>query len=205
MKRSLSDITKERGASQIKKQEEELELYETQAEGYAAEYAEVCDTWKQIDSKAQITASVSGIFLGGIFALQRLPQTALPPADKWLLALALALLVGSIICAVQCLWLRDIVFPPRGTMSADAFRDLLATAEFGAGGLARIERVRRFGHDLLMSWQTANSSALETINSKGTWAIAAQVLFAFGALIFAGLSIYEMFGKTTLLVPLGGV
>jgi hypothetical protein len=205
MARRPSEVSKDREEGNLKNIRDQTNAIQSELDGLSAEYDELCDTWKLIDSKAQITATAAGIFLGGIFAVQRTPNFALPSIDKWLLALALALLVLSIICALKSLELRNIVFPPRGTISAEMFRDLRETREFKNVGSEMAERLRRYKLSQAQIWERVNLATLTAINSKGTWTLAAQFLFALGASTFAGLSLYEIFRETPLPSGLGDI
>jgi hypothetical protein len=173
----------------------QTELVELELKGLTEEYNELADTWKQIDSKAQITASVAGVFLGAVFAIQRVPKFAVPGGENHLLAVALGFLVICIICAMKGLQLRDISFPPRGASLGDTFDLLYRTREFEIGGNGLVERILRQKQQQVSSWRKVNSDTLRIVTSKGRWTLGAQWLFALGATLFAAISIYDMYRK----------
>ena len=175
-------------------------LVDLELKGLSDEYNELADTWKQIDTKAQVTASVAGVFLGGVFAIQRTPNLVLPPPEIWFLAAALTLLVLSIISAIMGLQLRDISFPPRGVSHAEIFDSLYGTEEFLRGGSGLLERRLRHKQQQVGLWRQVNAKTLKILTSKGKCTLAAQWLFAIGVSVFAFLSIYELVLKLPIAV-----
>ena len=192
-----SDGVKDRQSGLIETLEDQCRLIQIQLDGLASEYEEFADTWKVIDTKAQTTAAVTGVFLGGIFAVQRIPTLGMPIVDRYLLGLALLLLGVSILCAMIALWLRDIFFAPRGIKSSEIFEKLYSTEEFQAGGVGLLERVKRHKQEQVRLWIEVNASTLRIITLKGKWTLAAQALFVSGALVFVALSLYGMFHEST--------
>ena len=175
--------------------EEQSKLVSLEIDGLADEYDELADTWKFIDTKAQITAAAAGIFLGGIFAFQRTPNVNLPVFDKIAICAALLFLVLSIFFAFRALEIRDFDFPPRGIAFEGVFDRLYGTAEFMAGGVGLQERTLRCQRDQIRKWREVNETTQETITHKASWVLRAQSMLALGGFVFAGLSVYEMFSK----------
>lgn len=78
------------------------------------EFALLSDTWKHIDTKAQATATVGGIFLAAAFSFVRNTSLVLRPHEQALLSLTLLMLVASIVLAV----VATLVKPASGPWSA---------------------------------------------------------------------------------------
>lgn len=187
----------------VKLMRERAELVQLELRGLSEEYEELSETWKLIDTKAQVTASVAGVFLGGMFAIQRLPSLSLDLGEKFVLVIALSLLVASIVCAMKGLQLRNISFPPRGASAGNTFDFLYLTSEFQTGGVGLVERILRHNQEQIKVWRVVNAKTLRVVDSKGKWTLRAQWLFAAGASLFAVHSIYEFVSKVS--VDVGAV
>ena len=172
--------------------EEQASLVQAQLSGLESEYAEFMDTWKLIDTKAQISSAAAGIFLGAVFAFLRVPNVQLVGDERWLLSVALIALVGSIACALTALELRSVTLPPRGTNFSKAFQDLYITDEFTSGSIELRGRLIRLRQDQCECWEQVNLRTRNVLTRKGAWALWSQALIALGAFAFAGLSLSEL-------------
>src|SRR6266852_3037846 len=77
---------------------------------YRKEYAELSDVWKGIDTKAQGTATIAGVFVAAAFTFAKdLTGNKLDNLGRWLLAVAIFLLIVSIAFSVFALKMREVV------------------------------------------------------------------------------------------------
>lgn len=91
------------------------------------EFALLSDTWKHIDTKAQATATIGGVFLAAAFSFVRNTALALSSQEKWLLCSVVGFLVASIVLAVMAM----LVKPSSGPWSASVVTQM-AEAAYGA-------------------------------------------------------------------------
>jgi hypothetical protein len=186
------------GGGEVKAEEKKLAeqgaLLKAQLDGYVAQYGELIDAWKLLDTKAQIATATAGIFLAGAFAVLRGPMPQLETLEKAFLVAALVALIACVVCGIRALELRKISNPPRGSAFSEPFRDLYATAEFASGGAALQRRSALFMHDQMNLWDQAVRVQTEALMSKATWTKYAQRFLAAGALTFAILSFVQLSG-----------
>lgn len=90
-------------------------LYESTLKACHAHYDKLVDNRKLLESKAQTTIAVCGIFLAGLFAFIRDIKTLQPSVTgKYLLMLTVALLAFSIFCSILALLLKTTSLPLTG-------------------------------------------------------------------------------------------
>jgi hypothetical protein len=125
-------------------------------QSYRDEYRDLSDTWRHIDSKAQGTVAVAGIFLAAVFAFVRNLVTSAPgTSEKLLLVTGVLLLVAAVILSVFALRIREVVGPPLGQQIDGQIRALLQVTDTEELD----ERVPRFVGDQLTMWRNANLHA----------------------------------------------
>lgn len=104
------------------------EAFEFAFDRVQAEYGELSDNWKQLDSKAQATATIAGIFMAASFAFIRNSALQLTGLERVLLLFVLASLIVSILLAVAAMFVRTVPVPPTPENIAEMVSDLLETA-----------------------------------------------------------------------------
>jgi len=103
------------------------EAFEFAFDRTQAEYDELSDSWKQLDSKAQATSTVAGIFIAASFAFIRNSALQLSGLEKALLLLVLASLIVSILLAVTAMFVRTVPVPPTPENIAEMVTEMLDT------------------------------------------------------------------------------
>lgn len=88
-------------------------LAQSALEATRAEYEELCDQWKAIDSKAQATGAVAGVLLAGLFAFAREPMPRSDVATAFLV-LATVLSLTAAFLVVLAMQIRTVEPPPLG-------------------------------------------------------------------------------------------
>jgi hypothetical protein len=149
---------------------------------YRDEYKDLYDAWKNIDTKAQGTVAIAGIFLGAVFTLANPSPTwavKLSAEDRGFLFLSAGALALAVVLAAVALW---VVTAPRQVEGAKV-RQLVTTA---VGGTAPDPTtVAKLRQDLSTLWQATNERFAADVEAKAKWLRMAQVTLVAGVLLFA--------------------
>lgn len=146
------------------------------------EHDELSEAWKLLDTKAQATAGIAGVFVAAAFAFVRNTSLQLNISEKWLLSLALVFLAASIFSAVLAMLVRSVPMPLSGADTAKSVRDILRQPE---NELA--ERQVNLIADTVTQWAGVNDKVAESVAIKGK-----RVEFSQGALVGASVIITAM-------------
>lgn len=137
------------------------EFYEF-ALGHAKdEHDRLLDAWKQVDSKAQGTAAIAGLFLAAAFAFVRNTGLAITSQEKVLLGVSLFSLVCSIGTSIWVLLLREASSPLNATQVTTMVMDALRMPKEEA-----TERYDALLFDTLDAWQAVTDSLRSQLDSK---------------------------------------
>jgi hypothetical protein len=90
------------------------DFFEFAVEASQAEYADILDNWKWIDSKAQATSTICGVFLAASFAFLKNSQFNLDTWEKVLLVVLFVALISAIGFAVLAMHVRETSARPMG-------------------------------------------------------------------------------------------
>jgi hypothetical protein len=150
----------------------------------SSEYVELSDIWKQIDSKAQATATVAGIFIAASFAFVRNAAFQLNGVEKLFLAAVLVCLILSILLAVGAMVVRNVPMPPEPESVARMVEELLACPETEyekrhAGILA----------DTINAWLPVNRELRSSLGSKANKLAWGQRALLVAAVLMACLTV----------------
>ena len=165
-------------------------LLDVSLKAFEEEHRELSETWRHIETKAQGTVAISGIFLAGVFAFIRFRWDDAGSAEALLLVLSMLLIVCSVIGSLMALRVRSVSAAPRGEQLHRLVEDLQ-----DAGEAETPERIRRFLGDQIGSWKSVNEAVQRINSNKAGWLMTAQV-FLLAAIV--------CFGVLTLLA-IGGV
>ena len=163
-------------------------LLESVLAAYQEEYRDAAERWKNLETKAQGTVAIAGIFVAGILAFIR-PSDAmtLRPAERVLLAVAISTFAGAVVCAAAALILRARDSVPSQLvekMAADLRRD---TDE---GLVASLDG---YLFDQIEAWTTVNTETRRTLAGKAQALAAGQALLIVGVLLFAAVAAGSVF------------
>lgn len=157
----------------------------------AREHEELSDTWKLLDTKAQATAAIAGVFVAAAFAFVRNTSLNVGPTEKWLLSLALLFLTASILCAVLAMVVRPISMPLSGADAAKSVGDVLRQSESELP-----ERQTNLIADAVTQWAGVNDEIRNALVSKGKRVEQSQAALVAATLIVTSLTIVAIhFGK----------
>ncbi len=142
---------------------------------FQEEYKDLYDTWKSVDSKAQATATIAGIFLAAAFALARDIPATFFMYQRVLLAVSIGLLVITVCLCLIGLQIRRIYAPPIGENSKKLIEDLLPNLTENE----KSARLSAFLDDRYSLWEQVNSDFKAKFVGKTRWVVSAQgCLFA---------------------------
>jgi hypothetical protein len=139
-------------------------------DAYREEYKELTEVWKVLETKAQGTVTIAGIFIAAAFTFAKdLAATRLDFYGNLLLGAAIACLIFTIIFSVLALKTREVKLPPAGErvkLMADHYKDV-ADADLP-------DRKRRFINQQVNEWQRVVDDARDDIDAKERWIRTAQ-------------------------------
>lgn len=142
------------------------------------EHAELSETWKALDTKAQATATIAGIFVAAAFVFVRNTNLQLAGYETLLLTLAVLFLVGSIALSVLAMEVRSVSMPLTGDEARKMVGEILQTAES-----EHTERLTNLFADTVTGWASVNDELRGAIECKGS-----RVLWAQGSLLLAAIT-----------------
>ena len=166
------------------------ELLSQVVAAYEYEYRDSADNWKVLDTKAQGSVAVAGIFIAGSLALAQRFTGGTAVASRIVLGVGALLLLIAVGCALVVLKIRSVDAPPDGQSVSDLIKDVIA-----GGDPVSDERYVRHLHDRIKAWHKGNGQVSKANSSKATWLWAAQLCLGGAILTFAGLVGLELFGK----------
>jgi len=156
-------------------------------ESHQAEYRELSENWRLLDTKAQGATAIGGVFLAAAFAFARDGASQLVVCQKALLTIAIVCLVGSVVLAVLALRVRGSALPPIGEQFEDLVNDILrAPTEEHA---ARLQGMTR---DQARLWKEASVEAASHNENKANllrWSVSVLLI---AIVAVAALAIWEI-------------
>jgi hypothetical protein len=125
------------------------EVWTVARDRYQDEYKELTDLWSKLDGKAQGAVTIAGIFLAALFAATRGEAIPASSTDRYLLAVAIVLLVGSVVAAGFSLHVRRTGAGPSGLDLERAAGDLV---DHGTSAASVAELRIRFLRTQVNAW-----------------------------------------------------
>ena len=145
-----------------------------------AEYKDLSETWKLIDTKAQATTAIAGVFLAAVFNFVRPPGVSLAAPLTFLLGLSVGALVVSVLFALLAMRVRSVPALPASEEAARMVTDLLAMPE------AELEaRHRGLLADTVNVWLPVNRQLQAANATKASWLERAQWCLMGAAILVA--------------------
>ena len=163
------------------------ELFKSVLDGYRVQYAELYQTWRSVDTKAQGNVAIAGIFLAALFVFVR----DIAPAALWwqktLLVVSGCALTFSVLLALLVLELRTRWSPHARNIETLA-RDL---ADLSDESEVR-SRLPEFASEQIEGWRNSVSDMDQIVKEKATKLYLAQVLLALGVVSIAIITIIKI-------------
>ncbi|MBD1865200.1 MULTISPECIES: hypothetical protein [Trichocoleus] len=91
-----------------------VELFEQALERYEAEYDELFEQWRGLESKAQVALATSGIFISASGLLVKEVSSTFPAGINLTLVIAIVALIVSVVFSVRVLAVRQLKSSPTG-------------------------------------------------------------------------------------------
>jgi len=165
-------------------------LRQTVLDSYKEEYKELSDVWKSLETKAQGTVTIAGIFIAAAFTFAKdLASTRLDYYGKLFLAGAIVLLIPTIILSVLALRRRTIKWIPAG-IDVERWADDIEDVPNDE----LTDRARRFIDVHSEVWRETVASKKKATAKKEELLYAAQILllFAIGAATIVTLKLLNL-------------
>lgn len=159
-------------------------------DSYREEYKEFSDVWKALETKAQATVTIAGIFMAAAFTFAKdLAATRLDYYGNLFLGAAIILLIPTIICSVFVLWRRTVKSVPSGE-DVESWADAIANTSDDD----LPDRTCRFLDQHSSVWKETVASTKEAIAEKERLLHLAQtlLLFAIGAAVVVTLKLLRV-------------
>lgn len=128
-----------------------------------AEYAELWDSWKVVESKAQPIAALAGIFLAGVFGYLSQLSSSATKGERYLLLAIAALLIGCVISGLLAIWVSDVSSPYISSEGVEEVNDQLREA---ANDAELDERHERMIQSAIRRWSFACTNVRESLAKK---------------------------------------
>jgi hypothetical protein len=165
-----------------------LDLLERALDACQLHHAELSAQWANLDTKAQGTATVAGVFLAGTLTFVNTLAAGAPPAERFALTTAVILLAACIVCALLALRLRDV--------DEVAARDVVTNIEelVAACDGDPAERLRDFARDQTTLWLKAIDDVKKVVDEKAAHLRLAQLLLLLVVLCAAAVTSFRIWG-----------
>jgi hypothetical protein len=165
-------------------------LRQTVLDSYKDEYKEFSEVWKSVETKAQGTVTIAGIFIAAAFTFAKdLAATRLDWYGKLFLGAAIVLLIPSIVLSVLALRRRTIKSIPAGSQVEQWADDIQDASEEDLA-----ELTQRFIDQHSLIWKETTESTKAAVAQKEGLLYAAQLLllFAIGAATIVTLKLVDI-------------
>lgn len=154
-------------------------------ESYRAEYAELSDVWRTLDTKAQGATAIAGIFLAAAFSFAKDAAGRITPLQSGLLALAIGSLLASITLAILALRVRVVSLPPIGEQLEELVNDVL-----GADEVELPDRLPALVRDESKLWKAACRDVAAHNGSKAALLRGSVIALLASAVIVAEVTVW---------------
>ena len=155
------------------------------------EYREISEVWRDLDKKANNTATISGIFIAGILAFIRGITIEVDMLEEQiLLTVTIVLLAASIVFSLLCIFVRKASSAPSGNGLASMIRTLLKP-----NTSIKQDELMCYYNDSSKMWEKANKDIKDKNHKKANSLFYAQVLLLLAiasAAIFTFLKIWKV-------------
>ena len=171
IKRGLSPINLSRLVGEMKNNLPEInsvskrDFLEFAIERSEHEHAELSDSWKLLDTKAQATTATAGVFVAASFAFIRNSQLHLETLERVFLALTIVALVVAIIEAIRSMRIRVVEMPPTGAETLEEIKKIFVKHTLPE---SLEERYCGLLNDTLEQWVTVNNQIRNELQVKAT-------------------------------------
>jgi hypothetical protein len=152
---------------------------------YQEAYKERTDNWKSLETKAQGSITIAGIFIAGAFAYIDKGAATMTAHQQFLAIIAVASLVASVLLAVYALKIQEVLPPPYGNFvkaNVERFLEVDDEAELKV-------RVEYFDYDMISQWERVLNVIDEQLGKKVDCLFNAQASLVFAVVVVAILAV----------------
>lgn len=157
-----------------------FELLQQGVELLQEEHADLSTQWSNLDSKAQATASIAGIFVAAILTFVRELSASAALEERLALNVAVILLTTCILLAVLALRIREVDSRPSEEIMK-MITDLVDSGEESSS-----QYLRTFANTHANAWKQVNADIYKSVRVKANYTFAAQASL-FAAAMFAAI------------------
>jgi hypothetical protein len=161
-------------------------------------YKDNIETWRGIELKAQITATIGTFFIGAIFTFVKdMSQHGSAP-ELFLLAVALFFVVVSMVLCVTTLWIQTAPYPPVGKYGDEKGLDdaLWDHMEIKSDRELEESFIGILG-DYYRAWNQVNQRLRPLVQRKGEYVLWAQRCMIPAVLAVVILTLLRLFSAAT--------
>ena len=133
-------------------------VLEQAVESYREEYRELAQDWHALDTKAQGSIAVAGIFLAGTFAFIRNLTATDATGFLVLLVVTVIALLAAVLFGILALRIREVLVPPLGEQYKTLVDDLARAGDLDTND----DRFTNFLNDECGRWHEAGARATST-------------------------------------------
>jgi len=166
-----------------------IALLKRALESYGDHYKDLNETWRGLDTKAQGTAAVAGVFIAASFAFVAKLPAGLGGAARALLGLALLLLAATVVAAMSSMFVRTVRYPPSGPGIFKLVKDIREAGDPESGPS---DRLPAFYQDQQRLWDKCIQDCQGKLDSKASLLKWAQGLLTASALIAVVLALVAL-------------
>lgn len=152
------------------------------------EHNELSETWKLLDTKAQATAGIAGVFVAAAFAFVRNTYLQVNFTEKFLLSLALVLLTVSIFSAVLGMVIRPVSMPLSGADTAKSVDDIFHQPE-AEWATRQINLIA----DTVNQWDQVNDEIRKILETKGNRIKLSQAALVAASIVITAMTLYAIY------------
>jgi hypothetical protein len=155
------------------------------------EHAELSDSWKLLDTKAQATTATAGVFVAASFAFIRNSQLQLDYLERISLALTVLTLVVAIIEAIRSMRIRLVDMPPTGAETLEEIKKIFVKYTLPE---SLDERYCGLLNDTLEQWVTVNNRVRDELKVKAKLLSRSHLSLIVSAILVLILTIAALYG-----------
>jgi len=165
----------------------EAELLDRMRQEYVSEYGDLVSTWQSLETKAQGTVAIAGIFLAASFNFAREIPAGTGYLQRGVLAVCVVALTAAILFAIGALRVRSIFRRPGGS-SLDQQVQALSRGET----LPSDSQLLRMDWDFVRGWRAVIEEFASANGRKARALRRAHTVLAIGALAVSALTVYSI-------------
>jgi hypothetical protein len=156
-------------------------------DSYQEEYKRIINNWNRLETKAQGSVAIAGIFIAGAFAYLRENIALMQCYQKIMLGAGIICLLIAVLFSILALRIRQLPVPPMGKYVDRLVCDLLTIND-----KELFERIPLLIKDQISGWRQARDGLLDSNSRKAKNVWIGQILLVVAILIVGVLALTTM-------------